>query len=231
VKCWHAPNSVVRASTRSRCARSRSPLFGGKKKITPKDIAVFLRQMATMMEAGVPLVQAFDIVGRGHENPSMQELIMAMKADVEGGTTFSAALGKFPRYFDDLVVNLVNAGEQAGALETLLDKIAVYKEKTESLKGKIRKALFYPAAVLVVAFIVTSILLIFVVPQFQDLFQGFGADLPVFTLFVIGISNFFQSYWWVIFGGIVAAVSGFVRRTGARRRFAGAWTCCPSRSR
>ncbi|WP_018232370.1 type II secretion system F family protein [Thioalkalivibrio thiocyanodenitrificans] len=197
------------------------PLFGGKKKIIPKDIAVFLRQMATMMEAGVPLVQAFDIVGRGHENPSMQELIMAMKADVEGGTTFSAALGKYPKYFDDLVVNLVNAGEQAGALETLLDKIAVYKEKTESLKGKIKKALFYPAAVLVVAFIVTSILLIFVVPQFQDLFDGFGADLPVFTLFVIGISRFFQAYWWVIFGGIIAAVFGFRqmhRRSPAFRR-------------
>jgi type IV pilus assembly protein PilC len=197
------------------------PLFGGKKKITPKDIAVFLRQMATMMEAGVPLVQAFDIVGRGHENPSMQELIMSMKGDVEGGTTFSAALGKHPRYFDDLVVNLVNAGEQAGALETLLDKIAIYKEKTETLKGKIKKALFYPSAVLVVAFIVTSILLIFVVPQFQDLFQGFGADLPVFTLFVIGISNFFQSYWWAIFGGIIAAVFGFRqahRRSPAFRR-------------
>ncbi len=197
------------------------PLFGGKKKITPKDIAVFLRQMATMMEAGVPLVQSFDIVGRGHENPSMQELIMAMKADVEGGTTFSAALGKFPRYFDDLVVNLVNAGEQAGALETLLDKIAVYKEKTETLKGKIKKAMFYPAAVLVVAFVVTAILLIFVVPQFQDLFQGFGADLPVFTLFVIGISNFFQAYWWAIFGGIIAAVFGFRqahRRSPAFRR-------------
>jgi len=181
-------------------------LFGGKKKITPKDISIFLRQMATMMEAGVPLVQAFDIVGRGHENPSMQELILSMKSDVEGGTTFSNALGKHPKYFDDLVVNLVNAGEQAGALETLLDKIATYKEKTESLKAKIKKALFYPTAVLVVAFIVTAILLIFVVPQFQDLFQGFGADLPVFTQFVIGISEFVQAYWWAIFGGMIGLV-------------------------
>jgi type IV pilus assembly protein PilC len=196
-------------------------LFGGKKKIIPKDIAVFLRQMSTMMEAGVPLVQAFDIVGRGHENPSMRELIMSMKADVEGGTTFSSALAKHPKYFDDLVVNLVNAGEQSGALETLLDKIATYKEKTESLKGKIKKALFYPTAVLVVAFIVTTILLIFVVPQFQDLFVGFGADLPVFTQFVIGISEFFQGYWWAIFGGIIVAVVLFRqahRRSEAFRR-------------
>jgi type IV pilus assembly protein PilC len=198
------------------------PLFGGKKKITPKDIAVFLRQMATMIEAGVPLVQAFEIVGRGHENASMQELILSMKADVESGTTFAAALGKHPKYFDDLVVNLVHAGEQSGALETLLDKIATYKEKTESLKAKIRKALFYPAAVLVVAFIVTAILLIFVVPQFQELFQGFGADLPVFTLFVIGISNFFQSYWWAMFGGLIIAVVAFrqahLRSEAFRRR-------------
>ncbi|WP_422126704.1 type II secretion system F family protein [Thioalkalivibrio sulfidiphilus] len=205
----------------TRVRKKPKSLFGGKKKIVPKDIAVFLRQMATMMEAGVPLVQAFDIVGRGHENPSMQELILAMKSDVEGGTTFSAALGKHPKYFDDLVVNLVNAGEQAGALETLLDKIATYKEKTEPLKAKIKKALFYPTAVLVVAFIVTAILLIFVVPQFQDLFQGFGADLPVFTQFVIGISEFFQSYWWAIFGGLIGAVVLFkqahLRSPGFRR--------------
>jgi type IV pilus assembly protein PilC len=198
------------------------PLFGGKKKITPKDIAVFLRQMATMIEAGVPLVQAFEIVGRGHENPSMQELILSMKADVESGTTFAAALGKHPKYFDDLVVNLVHAGEQSGSLETLLDKIATYKEKTESLKAKIRKALFYPAAVLVVAFIVTAILLLFVVPTFQDLFQGFGADLPVFTLFVIGISEFLQSWWWAVFGGLIAAVFAFrqahLRSEAFRRR-------------
>jgi type IV pilus assembly protein PilC len=198
------------------------PLFGGKKKITPKDIAVFLRQMSTMIEAGVPLVQAFEIVGRGHENASMQELILSMKADVESGTTFAAALGKHPKYFDDLVVNLVHAGEQSGSLETLLDKIATYKEKTESLKAKIKKALFYPAAVLVVAFIVTAILLLFVVPTFQDLFQGFGADLPVFTLFVIGISNFFQSWWWAIFGGLIAAVYAFrqahLRSEAFRRR-------------
>lgn len=192
------------------------PLFGGKKKIVPKDIAIFLRQMSTMMSAGVPLVQSFEIVGRGHENPSMQELILKIKADVEGGSTFANALSKHPLYFDDLVVNLVGAGEQSGALETLLDRIATYKEKTESLKAKIKKAMFYPAAVIVVAFIVTAILLIFVVPQFQDLFQGFGADLPVFTQFVIKISEFFQGYWWAIFGGIGASVVGF---TQAKRRF------------
>jgi type IV pilus assembly protein PilC len=198
------------------------PLFGGKKKITPKDIAVFLRQMSTMIEAGVPLVQAFEIVGRGHENASMQELILSMKADVESGTTFAAALGKHPKYFDDLVVNLVHAGEQSGSLETLLDKIATYKEKTESLKAKIKKALFYPAAVLVVAFIVTAILLLFVVPTFQDLFQGFGADLPVFTLFVIRISEFMQSWWWAMFGGLIVAVVAFrqahLRSEAFRRR-------------
>ncbi|MBK1691302.1 type II secretion system F family protein [Ectothiorhodospira mobilis] len=194
------------------------PLFGGRKKITPKDVAVFLRQMSTMMSAGVPLVQAFEIVGRGHENPSMQELIIRIKSDVEGGSTFASALRRHPLQFDDLVVNLVSAGEQSGALETLLNRIATYKEKTESLKAKIKKAMFYPAAVIVVAFIVTAILLIFVVPQFQDLFRGFGADLPVFTRFVIGISEFFQAYWWAIFGGIALAAVAF---TQARKRSAG----------
>ncbi|MCG5534509.1 type II secretion system F family protein [Ectothiorhodospira mobilis] len=194
------------------------PLFGGKKKITPKDVAVFLRQMSTMMSAGVPLVQAFEIVGRGHENPSMQELIIRIKSDVEGGSTFASALRRHPLQFDDLVVNLVSAGEQSGALETLLNRIATYKEKTESLKAKIKKAMFYPAAVIVVAFIVTAILLIFVVPQFQDLFRGFGADLPVFTRFVIGISEFFQAYWWAVFGGIALAGVAF---TQARKRSPG----------
>ncbi len=175
------------------------PLFGvRKKKVTPKDIAVFSRQLATMLTAGVPLVQAFDIVGRGHENPSMQELVLAIKNDVEGGGTLTEALNKHPVYFDELFCNLVNAGEQAGVLETLLHKIADYKEKTESLKGKIKKALTYPAAVIVIAFIVTAILLIFVVPQFEALFKGFGADLPAFTQVVVGLSRFMQDWWWVI---------------------------------
>jgi type IV pilus assembly protein PilC len=191
------------------------PLFGGSKKITGKDISVFARQLATMMAAGVPLVQAFDIIGKGHENPAMQELIMGIKADVESGTSLSDSLRKRPEYFDDLFSNLVGAGEQSGALELLLDKIATYKEKTEALKGKIKKALFYPTAVIVVAFIVTAILLIFVVPQFQELFQGFGADLPAFTMLVISISEVFQAWWWAIFGGIGLTVYIF---TQAKKR-------------
>ncbi|MGI9303456.1 MAG: type II secretion system F family protein [Gammaproteobacteria bacterium] len=185
-------------------------LFGGKRKVTARDISVFARQLATMMAAGVPLVQAFDIIGRGHENQGMQELVMSIKADVESGTSLSDALAKHPVQFDALFCNLVNAGEQSGSLEALLDKIATYKEKTEELKGKIKKALFYPAAVVAVAFIVSAILLIFVVPQFQELFQGFGADLPAFTLLVITISEAFQKYWWLIFGGLALAVAGFM---------------------
>ncbi len=176
-----------------------------KKKITSADIAVFSRQMATMMSAGVPMVQAFDIVGRGHENPSMMELILNIKGDVEGGTSLADALKKHPLYFDDLFVNLVRAGEHAGVLETLLHKIALYKEKTESIKGKIKKALFYPAAVIIVAIIVTAIIMIFVIPQFEQLFRGFGADLPVFTRIVINIAHFVQNYWWAILLGVIAA--------------------------
>jgi len=158
--------------------------------ITPGDIAIFSRQLSTMLAAGIPLVQAFEIVGQGHENAAMQKLIMAVKADVEGGSALAEALAKHPLYFDDLFVNLVAAGEQAGALETLLDKIATYKEKTEEIKKKIKKALTYPAAVVVVAFVVTIILLIFVIPAFEDLFKGFGADLPAFTRMVVDLSVF-----------------------------------------
>lgn len=187
------------------------PLFGArKKKITTKDIAVFSRQLATMMSAGVPLVQSFDIVGRGHENPSMQELILQIKDDIEGGNTLTESLRKHPIYFDDLFCNLVEAGEQAGVLETLLHKIAEYKEKTESLKAKVKKALTYPAAVVVVAFIVTAILLIFVVPQFEELFKGFGADLPAFTQLVIHLSRFMQDNWYFVFGGIGVAIYTFM---------------------
>lgn len=174
-----------------------------KKKITSGDIAVFSRQLATMMSAGVPMVQAFDIVGRGHENPSMMELILAIKADVEGGTSLADALKKHPLQFDDLFVNLVRAGEHAGVLETLLHKIATYKEKTESIKGKIKKAMFYPAAVVIVAIVVTAIIMIFVIPQFEQLFRGFGADLPVFTKVVINIAHFVQGWWWAILGGFI----------------------------
>ncbi len=174
------------------------PLFSPRKmKILPADIAIFSRQIATMMKSGVPLVQSFDIIGLGHANPSMQELIMAIKNDVEGGSSFAESLKKHPLYFDDLFVSLVDAGEQAGALEGMLDKLATYKEKTEALKAKVKKAMSYPIAVLAVAFIVTAILLIFVVPQFGEIFASFGAELPGMTLFVIAISEFMQAYWWV----------------------------------
>ncbi|WP_029919200.1 type II secretion system F family protein [Nevskia soli] len=184
--------------------RRQSTLFGKrKKKITGQDIAIFSRQLATMMSAGVPLVQSMEIVGRGHANPAMGEMILAIKANIEGGSSLAESLAKFPRYFDDLFVNLVDAGERSGALETLLDKIATYKEKSESLKKKVKKALTYPAAVLVVAFIVTGILLYFVIPQFKELFVGFGADLPAFTKWVISLSAFVQADWWIIVGGLV----------------------------
>lgn len=195
------------------------PLLGQrKKKVTPKDIAIFSRQLATMMSAGVPLVQAFEIIGRGHENPSVQTLVMAIKADVEGGGTLAAALGNHPRQFDELFCNLVYAGEQSGTLETLLGKIATYKEKTEAIKGKIKKALFYPTAVVVVAFVITAILLIFVIPQFQTLFQSFGADLPALTLLVLKISTIFQEWWWAIFGGIGATVYGLMEAKQRSRK-------------
>ncbi|HKI73059.1 MAG TPA: type II secretion system F family protein [Pseudomonadales bacterium] len=198
-------------------------LFGtGKRKkaIKPGDIAVFSRQLSTMLDAGVPLVQAFDIIGRGHENPSMQDLVLSLKNDVESGSSLSEALAKHPRQFDELFCNLVRAGEHAGVLDTLLDKIATYKEKTESIKGKIKKALFYPTAVVIVAIIVSMILLIFVVPEFQSLFQGFGADLPAFTLFVINLSHFVQSWWWAILGGMVALVIAFAEGRRRSRKFA-----------
>ena len=186
-------------------------LFGARtKKITPKDIAIFSRQMATMMSSGVPLVQSFEIIGRGHDNPSMQNLILAIKADVESGSSLSESLGKHPRYFDELYCNLVRAGEQAGILETLLHKIALYKEKVEGIKGKIKKAMFYPTAVIVAAFIVTTILLYYVVPQFESLFKGFGADLPAMTLLVIAMSKFTQSYWWLMLLAVGGGIFAFV---------------------
>jgi len=192
-----------------RIKKKSNPLFAPhKQKIQTKDIAIFSRQLATMLSAGVPLVQAFDIVGRGHDNPSMQELLLAIKADVEGGNTLADSLAKHPDQFDELFCNLVHSGEQAGVLESLLHKIAEYKEKTESIKSKIKKALTYPTAVLVVAFIVTAILLIFVVPQFEDLFKSFGAELPAFTQMVVNMSRFMQHYWWMVLGILIAI--GFV---------------------
>jgi type IV pilus assembly protein PilC len=173
--------------------RKQSQAFKSGGKVKAEDIAIFSRQLATMLGAGIPLVQAFEIIGAGHEKPAMQKLVLDIKSDVEGGTSLHEALAKHPLYFDDLFVNLVEAGEQAGALEGLLDKVATYKEKSEAVKKKVKKALFYPAAVLVVAVIVTIILLIFVIPQFEDLFKGFGADLPAFTQMVINLSRFVQS--------------------------------------
>jgi len=219
--------SVVKADLRRQGIKplkvsKKSALFSSakKKKIIPKDIAVFMRQLATMMSAGVPLVQSFEIIGRGHENPSMQELILTIKAEVESGSTLASALGKHPLYFDELVCNLVTAGEQAGILEGLLDKIATYKEKTEALKAKIKKALTYPTAVIIVAFAVTAILLIFVVPTFQELFEGFGADLPAFTQLVVNLSEWMQANWWLALLAIVGVIYGFSEAKKRSPKFA-----------
>src|SRR6201996_2497016 len=188
--------------------RKQSTATGRGGKVKAEDIAVFSRQLATMLAAGIPLVQSFEIVGNGNDKPSMQKLVLDIKTDVEGGTSLHEALGKHPLYFDDLYVNLVQAGEQAGALESRLDKVATYKEKTEALKKKVKKALFYPAAVLVVAVIVTLILLIFVIPQFEQLFKGFGADLPAFTQMVVNLSKFMQHQGWIIIFAIAGAIYG-----------------------
>jgi type IV pilus assembly protein PilC len=171
-----------------------------KGKITPKDIAILMRQQATMMSAGVPLVQSFEIIGKGHDNPSMRELVGAIRAELEGGTPLARALANHPKYFDALTCNLVEAGEQAGILEDILNKIATYKEKTERIKAKVKKALTYPSAILIMAFVITAVLMIFVIPTFAELFAGFGAELPAMTKFVITLSNFFVGYWWAIFG-------------------------------
>ncbi|MHB8534380.1 MAG: type II secretion system F family protein [Sulfuricaulis sp.] len=190
----------------TKVAKQRKAAFKFKKKIKTKDIAVFTRQLATMLTSGIPIAQSFDIVGKGHENPSMQEIIMSIKQDIESGTALSPALSKFPLYFDPLYCNLVQAGEQAGILDGILDKVATYKEKIEAIKGKIKSALFYPTAVIVVAFIITAVLLIFVIPQFESLFEGFGADLPALTKMVVNLSRAFQKWWWAIIGGIVGTV-------------------------
>ncbi len=183
-----------------------SLLTNRNQKIKAGDIAVFSRQLATMMDAGVPLVQAFDIVGRGNENPAMQDMLLAIKTDVEGGTALATAMGKHPLHFDDLFCNLVRAGEAAGVLEDLLDKIATYKEKTESIKGKIKKAMFYPAAVIVVAVLVVALIMIFVIPQFEDLFKSFGADLPAFTKLVVALSRWMRDWWFLLLLGLFASI-------------------------
>jgi type IV pilus assembly protein PilC len=183
--------------------------LGGGKSIKQKDIAVFTRQLATMMKAGVPLLQAFDIVARGSANPRMTKLLTDIRNDVETGTALSAALRKHPLHFNALYCNLVEAGEAAGILEAILDRLAIYEEKTLALKSKIKSALMYPVAVLVVAFVVLAVIMIFVIPAFKDVFSSFGADLPAPTLFVIAISEFFVSYWWAIFGFLIGGTYFF----------------------
>ncbi len=184
-------------------------LFGAGKKIKPMDIALFTRQMATMMKAGVPLLQSFDIIGEGFDNPNMRKLVDDLKQEVAAGNSFATALRKKPQYFDDLYCNLVDSGEQSGALETLLDRVATYKEKTEALKAKIKKAMNYPIAVVLVAIIVSAILLIKVVPQFQEVFANFGAELPAFTLMVIGLSEALQEWWFIVLAGLIGGAFAF----------------------
>lgn len=181
--------------------------MGGK--VTEKDIALFTRQLATMMKAGVPLLQSFEIVGRGHDNPAVGKLLLDIKSDVETGSSLSQGFRKFPLYFDTLYCNLVSAGEQAGILDTLLDRLATYKEKMIAIKGKIKSALIYPIAIISVALIITAIIMIFVIPAFKDVFAGFGAELPAPTLIVMAISDFFVAYWWAIFGSIGGGIYSF----------------------
>ncbi|MCL6554929.1 MAG: type II secretion system F family protein [Burkholderiales bacterium] len=183
--------------------------FGRSRKITEKDITMFTRQLATMMKSGVPLLQAFDIVAKGHSNPAVQKLLTDIRNDIATGSSMAQAFAKHPLYFDQLYCNLINAAEQAGILDTILDRLATYKEKILAIKGKIKSAMFYPAAVIVVAFIITAVIMIYVIPAFKDLFQSFGADLPAPTLVVIAISDFFVQYWWAIFGGIGGGIWAF----------------------
>jgi len=201
--------SVVAASLRRRgiiASKIRKQSFSRGRRITEKDLALFTRQLSTMLRAGVPLMQSFDIVGRGHANPSMSRLINDIRMDVETGTSLNQAFRKYPMYFDALFCNLVAAGEQAGILETLLDRLALYKEKTLALKGKIKKALFYPTMIILVSIAITAIIMIFVIPSFKQVFASFGADLPAPTLFVMAMSDFFVKYWYV---ALLGAGGGF----------------------
>ncbi|MBX9902122.1 MAG: type II secretion system F family protein [Burkholderiaceae bacterium] len=204
--------AVINASLRRQgivVTKVKKKTYSSGKKITEKDISLFTRQLATMMKAGVPLLQSFDIVGKGHANPSVSKLLLDIRADVETGTSLSNAFKKFPLYFDPLFCNLVGAGEQAGILEDLLTRLAIYKEKTLAIKSKIKSALTYPIAILSIAFIVTAVIMLFVVPAFKKVFSTFGAELPGPTLVVIAISEFFVSYWYLIFGGIFGTIYFF----------------------
>jgi type IV pilus assembly protein PilC len=207
-----ASEAVVQTSLRRQGvmnARVKKARFKVGGKVTEKEISLFTRQLATMMKSGVPLLQAFDIVGRGHANGAVAKLLLDIKADVETGSSLSQAFRKYPLYFDALYCNLVAAGEQAGILDTLLERLATYKEKILAIKSKIKSALFYPIAVIVVAFIITAVIMIFVIPAFKEVFKSFGADLPAPTLLVIAISDFFVAYWWAIFGIIFGGLFAF----------------------
>ncbi|MBB5734909.1 type IV pilus assembly protein PilC [Xanthomonas arboricola] len=187
------------------------PLFGAAgKKVTPKDISFFSRQMATMMKSGVPIVGSLEIIGEGHKNPRMKQMVGQIRTDIEGGSSLHESISRHPVQFDELYRNLVRAGEGAGVLETVLDTVATYKENIEALKGKIKKALFYPAMVVVVALVVSAILLVFVVPQFEEVFKGFGAELPAFTQMIVAASRFMVSYWWALLVIVAGAVIGFI---------------------
>jgi type IV pilus assembly protein PilC len=219
--------SLVKANLRkqginaTKVAQKRRSIFGASgAAIKPRDIAVISRQLATMMKAGVPLVQSFEMIAGGQNNPRLKDMLTAVKTDVEGGSSLSEALNKFPAYFDELFVNLVRAGESAGVLDVVLDTIASYKENIETLKGKIKKALFYPAAVIAVAILVSSIILIYVVPQFESVFQGFGADLPAFTRMIVDASRFLVSYWWLMLLIIVGSIFAFATALRRSRNFA-----------
>lgn len=203
VKASLRRQGIIPTSIRKRKMRSGSP-------IKPKDLAIFTRQLSTMMKAGVPLLQAFDIVGRGNPNPSVTKLLNDIRTDVETGTSLSAAFRKYPLYFNTLYCNLVEAGESAGILDQLLDRLAVYMEKTEAIKSKIKSALMYPISVLIVAFVVVAVIMIFVIPSFKKVFSSFGGELPGPTLFVIAMSEFFVAYWYLIFGGIGGGVYFFL---------------------
>src|SRR5215217_4469181 len=183
---------------------------GGGGKVTDKDITLFTRQLATMMKAGVPLLQSFDIVSKGASNPAVARLLIDIKTDVETGSALATAFRKYPLHFDALFCNLVAAGEQAGILESLLDRLATYKEKILAIQSKIKAALFYPIAIIAVAFIITAVIMIFVIPAFKQVFTSFGADLPAPTLFVMAISDAFVAYWWLIFGVVIGGVWGFM---------------------
>jgi len=205
--------AVVRATLRRQgilIDKIKQQKVGSGGKVSEKDVTLFTRQLATMMKAGVPLLQSFDIVGKGHSNPAVARLLMELKTEVETGSSLAAAFRKYPLYFDNLFCNLIQAGEAAGILETLLDRLAVYKEKTLAIKSKIKSALFYPIAIIIVAFVITAVIMIFVIPAFKQVFTSFGAELPAPTLFVMAISDIFVRYWYLIFGGIGGAVYAFL---------------------